>query len=122
MLPDLACLHDAAAVRDGAFVETLQIHSFANGSWAAPPAVPSRDYFLEQVWTGAELVFLPGTSEGTPIMAFDPAARSWRTFPSLRHPVRGTVWNGTELVGYAEPAIRGAGGGRFPDGVFRIAP
>jgi hypothetical protein len=73
---------------------------------AAPPvgeAMPSAGRaFAGEVWTGAELVFLPISLEGgSPTLAYRPSTDSWRTLSGLPAITDGAMWNGVAIVGYA---------------------
>jgi hypothetical protein len=79
-----------------------------------------------EVWTGSELVFLPAVIDiEKPGVAFDPAENAWRVVPGAPALDRGALWNGSEIVAYAEPGVSPddeALASRKPEGPIAFAP
>jgi len=76
-----------------------------------------------QLWTGSELVFFPTDFDVRRLAnSYRPATGQWRVLEHLPPAERGALWNGTAIVGYAEPAPQGPRGEPAPAGAYRYVP
>jgi hypothetical protein len=121
----LSCTDDGAAVTDSTGPELTRLYSLATRSWSAPPVPPrvSTVLFVDTIWTGDELVFLPSDGDaGRPGLGYRPSTRAWRTLTGIPTWTRGAAWNGAAIVGYSDPHREGPAGTMTDAGVFRYVP
>jgi hypothetical protein len=113
----------------------LRLYDRATSRWSvpAPPprplaaGPPDGIFSLHRVWTGTELVVLPSESDiGKAAASYNPKTNEWRELAGLPPVTRLALWNGSAVVGYAEPLALFEGIDRPPGqaeaGVYRYVP
>lgn len=107
----IVCLADSVLVlgpTGGA--HGAQRNVLATGAWSTVPDPPADLFGFDPLWTGEEVVFLPPAGRiGQPAFAFQPGTNTWRIVPGPPPITTGAVWDGSKIVGYAEPRLLDAG-------------
>jgi len=110
--PDATCMGNAVFVADRTTTETAYVYDVGSTQWTKATPAPIPGPALRGVWTGKELVFLPGIAPGERTgAAFDPANGTWRLIRNAPGTLSQAAWTGETLVGYSERSYQSPPGG-----------
>ena len=92
----MTCGDDLVLVDDGTPVK--QVFDLGpGGGWREAAEQPGDDVHTGHLWTGDEFLFL---DPGSPTLAYDPEADSWRGIEGAAPTGVRSVWTGEEVIGW----------------------
>jgi hypothetical protein len=109
--PLIDCMRESIFVSTATMFESSLTYNVLSGEWQIVPPRPDVTLGVPRVWTGKELLFLPSDS-GTPGIAYDPEANTWRTTARGSATMQDGVWSGDAVLGVA-PSGEEKDGGPF---------
>jgi hypothetical protein len=92
----MTCGDDLVLVDDGTPVKQV-FELGPGGGWRAAAEQPGDDVHTGHLWTGEEFLFL---DPGSPTLAYDPEADSWRGIEGSAPTAGDSVWTGDLVIGW----------------------
>jgi hypothetical protein len=92
----MTCGDDLVLVDDGTPVKRVS-ELGPGGGWREAAEQPGDDVHTGHLWTGEEFLFL---DPGSPTLAYDPEADTWRGIEGSAPTAGQSVWTGDLVIGW----------------------